>query len=132
MKGLSVLIVEDCHLMASALEVMLADAGAEIVAVAPSIAAALSAIERHPVDIACLDIDLGYETSFAVADTLALRGIPFVFVTAHQAHVVPPAHRGRPFIGKTEAHLDLVIACRAAAQSCVVSGGAGRPVPVSS
>ena len=71
--------------MASALEDMLTEAGAEVVALAPSVAAALKAMEQHTIDIACLDINLGSETSFPLADELALRGIPFVFVTAYDA-----------------------------------------------
>jgi hypothetical protein len=50
---------------------------------------------------------------------LALRGIPFVFVTAYNSDVLPPAHRHRPFVSKTQVHLELVSACRAAASSFV-------------
>jgi CheY-like chemotaxis protein len=115
MNGVKVLIVEDCYLMASVLEDMLTDAGAEVVALAPSIAAALKAMEQHTVDIACLDINLGSETSFPLADALALRGIPFVFATAYDADLLPPAHRHRPLVSKTRVHLELVSTCRAAA-----------------
>ena len=117
MKGNKVLIVEDSYLLARTLEDMLTDAGADVVAIAPSVANALEAMERHTIDIACLDINLGPETSFAVADALAMRGIPFVFVSACDSGVVPPAHRHRPFVSKVEAHLTLVSACQAAAPS---------------
>ena len=117
MMGNKVLIVEDSYLLARTLEDMLTDAGADVVAIAPSVAIALKAMERHTIDIACLDIDLGPETSFAVADALAMRGIPFVFVSACDSGVVPPAHRHRPFVSKVEAHLNLVSACQAAAPS---------------
>ena len=96
---------------------MLTDAGAHVVAIAPSVAIALKAIERNTIDVACLDIDLGFETSFPVADALAMRGIPFVFVSACDSDVVPPVHRHRPFVSKIEAHLNLVSACEAAAPS---------------
>jgi CheY-like chemotaxis protein len=117
MKGNKVLIVEDSYLLAWTLEEMLTDAGAHVVAVAPSVALALEAIERHTIDVACLDINLGSETSFPIADALALRGIPFVFVSAYGPDVVPPAHGHRPFVSKVEAHLNLVSACQAAAPS---------------
>lgn len=120
MKDVKVLIVEDCPMMASALEDMLTEAGAEVVALTPSVAAALKAMEQHTIDIACLDINLGSETSFPLADALALRGIPFVFATAYDADFLPPAHRHRPFVSKTRVHLDLVSACRAAAPSLML------------
>jgi len=117
MKGKKVLIVEDSYLLALTLEDMLTDSGADVVGIAPSVAIALKAMEDHTIDIACLDINLGSETSFPIADALALRGIPFVFVSAYKADVVPPAHRHRPFVSKIEAHLELLSACRAAAPS---------------
>lgn len=120
MNGNKVLIVEDSYLFARALEDMLTDAGADVVAIAPSVAIALQAMERHSVDIACLDIDLGSETSFPVAEALAMRGVPFVFVSGCGPDVVPPDHRHRPFVSKFEAHLKLVSACRAAAPSLVL------------
>ena len=112
-----ILIVEDSYLLARTLEDMLSEAGANVVAIAPSVAIALKEIERHAIDVACLDIDLGSETSFPIADALAMRGIPFVFVSACDSGVVPPAHRHRPFVSKAEAHLNLVSACQAAAPS---------------
>ena len=112
MKGNRVLIVEDSYLLALTLEDMLTEAGAAVVAIAPSVAVALQAMGQQTIDIACLDINLGYETSFPVADALAMRGIPFVFVSAYEPDVVPPAHRHRPFVGKIEAHLSLVSACQ--------------------
>jgi CheY-like chemotaxis protein len=113
MKGKTVLIVEDCYLMAATLEDMLIEADASV-CLAASVAAALEAMERHTIDIACLDINLGAETSFPVADALAGRGIPFIFVSAYDASVLPAAHRDRPFVDKIRAHLELLAACRAA------------------
>jgi CheY-like chemotaxis protein len=117
MKGKKVLIVEDSYLLALTLEDMLTDSGADVIGIAPSVAIALKAMEDHTIDIACLDINLGSETSFPIADALAMRGIPFVFVSAYEADVVPPTHRHRPFVNKLEAHLELLSACRAAAPS---------------
>jgi DNA-binding NtrC family response regulator len=114
MKGRNVLVVEDCNLMAAALQDMLVEAGAGLVCLASSVAASLAAMDRYSIDIACLDINLGSETSFRLADELAARGIPFVFVSAYQADVVPPPHRHRPFVDKLQAWLELVPACRAA------------------
>jgi CheY-like chemotaxis protein len=117
MKGKKVLIVEDFYLLALTLRDMLTDAGADVVSIAPSVASALKAMEDYTIDIACLDINLGSETSFPIADALAMRGIPFVFVSAYEADVVPRTHRHRPFVNKLEAHRQLVSACQAAAPS---------------
>jgi CheY-like chemotaxis protein len=127
MKGKNVLVVEDCYLMASMLQDMLIDAGADVVSLAPSVAAARQAIERQAIDVACLDINLGPETSFPVADALAMRGIPFVFVSAYNRDVVPPAHRHRPFVDKTLVNLELVAACQAASPSFVVPAQVAEP-----
>ena len=64
MKGKKVLIVEELYLLALTLEDMLIDAGADVVAIASSVAIALQAMEQHTIDIVCLDIKLGSETSF--------------------------------------------------------------------
>ena len=130
MKGKKVLIVEDSYLLALTLEDILTDAGADVVAIAPSVDMALRAMERHTIDIACLDINLGYETSFPVADALAMRGIPFVFVSAYEPDVVPPAHRHRPFVSKIQVHLDLLSTCQAAASQVVLPDGMVERGPV--
>jgi len=119
MKGRNVLVVEDCYLMAATLQDMLVEAGAEVF-LAPSVAASLAAMARHSIDIACLDINLGDETSFPLADELAARGIPFVFVSAYQPNFVPAAHRHRPFVDKLQASLELVPACLAATSAVFI------------
>jgi CheY-like chemotaxis protein len=130
MTGKTVLIVEDCYLMAATLEDILIDADASVVHITSSVAAALQAMEQHIIEFACLDINLGAETSFPVADALALRGIPFVFVSAYDAGVLPAAHRHRPFVDKIRAHLELVTACRAATPSFAHQVPAEGAVPV--
>jgi CheY-like chemotaxis protein len=126
MQGKKVLIVEDSYLLALILQDMLTEAGADVVGIAPSVAIALQAMDQHTIDIACLDINLGSETSFPVADALAIRGIPFVFVSACGSDVLPPAHRHRPFVSKIEIHLALLKACRAAAPSFVLQDKAAE------
>jgi len=95
-----VLIVEDDALAAEALQISLEDAGYDTVAPAGSVAAAFDQIEHNAIGAALLDINLGGELVFPVADELALRGVPFVFVTAFRHADIPPAHRGRPVVAK--------------------------------
>jgi CheY-like chemotaxis protein len=95
-----VLIVEDDALAAEALQMSLEDAGYGTVAPADSVATALRTIERHEVDAALLDIHLGSELVYPVADELASRGVPFVFVTSYRRADIPARHRDRPLVAK--------------------------------
>ena len=127
MGGLKVLVVEDSYLMAVVLEDLLKAAGATDVALAASVADALQVLRRDPIDLACLDIDLGVETSFPVADELARRRIPFIFVTGCPQDKVPDVHRHRPFVSKLIGNAEMVAACLEAARpsrSPVLTGAA--------
>lgn len=115
MDGLRALIVEDDYLLAICFEDMLIEAGAVVIGRTASVAAALQVVEAQIVDVACLDIDLGGENSFPVADELAARHIPFVFVTGHNTQSVPPRHRDRPFLSKDAVPSGFVAACLVAA-----------------
>lgn len=64
-------------------EDMLLNSGAETVTMASSVAAALQAVERGVPDFAVLDVNLGDETSFAVAEELQRQSVPFVFATGY-------------------------------------------------
>ena len=117
MVNLRVLIVEDDPYFAIALEDMLADAGVVVVGRTGLVAAALQIVKTQTVDVACLDIDLGPENSFPVADELAARNIPFIFLTGRDAKSVPPRHHDRPFLSKSATLSGLVPACLGAASS---------------
>jgi CheY-like chemotaxis protein len=97
---LRVLIVEDDDLAAEALQVSLEDAGYLPLAPAASVATALESLKSNTVDAALLDINLGGELVFPVADALASRGVPFVFVSAYPRTDIPPEHRDRPLVSK--------------------------------
>jgi len=50
-------------------------------------------------DAAVLDVNLGNELSFPIADALTAARVPFLFLTAYNT-VIPIAHRHRPVIPK--------------------------------
>lgn len=79
----SILIVEDQMLIALDLEAMLEEEGITRVFAANSVQQGLQQIEASPPDLAVLDINLGANTSFPVADALRAKGIPFVFATGY-------------------------------------------------
>jgi CheY-like chemotaxis protein len=92
--GRRVLVVEDDFLVALHLVAMLECAGAEIVGPALTVREALEALDPLP-DIATLDVQLGDETSFPIADELARQGVPFLFATG-TAGAIPARYRERP------------------------------------
>ena len=125
MNVLRVLIVEDDDVFAAAIEGVLIDAGVTVVGRANSVAAALRVVATQTLDVACLDINLGHEDSFPVADELLSRAIPFVFVTGRDAKYLPDRHRNQPLVSKADAAVEIVLACRRAAARdifVVVSG----------
>ena len=65
-----------------------------------SVKAALEQIANQAIDCAFLDINLGHEQVFPVADELAKKGVPFALLSGHTKAVVPPAHLNRPALPK--------------------------------
>jgi DNA-binding response OmpR family regulator len=84
-----ILVVEDDYLVAMDIVRALERAGAEVVGPAPAVEAALNALEQTVLDGAILDINLGGEMAFPVADALMARGVPFIFATGYDAQVIP-------------------------------------------
>ena len=58
--------------------------------VAGGVAEALRLIEQHPPDFTLLDVNLGEETSFDIAETLAARDLPFAFTSGYGEPVAFP------------------------------------------
>ncbi|HTI66616.1 MAG TPA: response regulator [Caulobacteraceae bacterium] len=109
LQGLRVLVVEDEALVSMLLEDMLSDHGCEIVATASRIGQALELIadDALVLDAAILDVNLGGEPIFPVAEALTARGCPFVFATGYGAGGLPEAWRSRPTLQKPFSHDDV-------------------------
>jgi DNA-binding LytR/AlgR family response regulator len=96
-----VLVVEDNFLMAEMLCDLLRGHGCEIVGPAPRLASALALVASREIDGALLDINLGGEFCFPLAEMLQAKGVPFVFVTGYADRAVVPASlRGVPVVVK--------------------------------
>jgi CheY-like chemotaxis protein len=68
--------------------------------------AALALLEDGPTpSLAVLDVQLGAVTAYRLADLLRDRGIPFVFITGHEASSVPNAYADVPLLQKPFASL---------------------------
>lgn len=79
------LIVEDNMIIGFELERTLEQLGYENIGLTATVKEALQSIESTPPSFAILDINLGNESSEAVADRLSLMKIPFIFATGYSA-----------------------------------------------
>ena len=85
-----VLLVEDNMIIALEAEDMLRRLGVASVRAARGVADAMALINQRGPDFALLDVNLGDETSFPVADRLAESGAPFAFVSGYGEQAVFP------------------------------------------
>ena len=100
-KPLRVLLVEDQLIIALDAEAMLTAIGAASVETASSVGEALASLKRAPPDVAVLDIHLGLETSWPIAEELAAQQIPFVLASGYgDLAAVPGAWKAAPLIRK--------------------------------
>ncbi len=92
--GLRLLVVEDEYLLALYLSEALEALGARIIGPVGSVHAALDLIENDPdIDAAVLDVNLGDEAVYPVADALASRDVPFVFASGYERDALPERYR---------------------------------------
>ena len=90
------------------IEDLLADLGCTSVSAAATVDQALALIDAQDFDLAMVDVNLDGRKSYAVADALAARGVPFVFSTGYSGESLDDGHRDRPVLGKPYREVDLV------------------------
>ena len=95
-----VLVVEDEVLVAMAVEGLLEDLGCDVAATCAHLDEALRRAAAEPVDFAILDLNLDGKRSFAVADILRARGVPFVFATGYDVATLDGAYADQPTLAK--------------------------------
>jgi CheY-like chemotaxis protein len=95
-----ILVVEDEYLIRMLLEDMLADLGYTIAAAVGTIDEASTIAQNGEFDVAILDVNVDGQTIYPVADILAKRGLPFVFVTGYGERSLPDPYRERPALQK--------------------------------
>jgi CheY-like chemotaxis protein len=106
-KGLRLFVVEDEALVAMLLEDMLLDLGCVVVGIAGSVREALGRLGGARADGAILDVNIGGEMVFPVADALAEKGTPFVFVTGYGRAGLGDRYPGAPVLTKPYSPSDL-------------------------
>jgi CheY-like chemotaxis protein len=92
LSGKRILIVEDEIIVALDLADKITADGATAVGPVSTVNAALEVIANAELDGVILDVNLRGEMAFPVADVLADRHIPFVFMTALDAGEIPSRH----------------------------------------
>lgn len=114
LSGALILLVEDDYFTAAEAEAQLRESGAEVLGPSGSLAFAFALLEGRPApSAALLDIRLGEETVFPLAQALSLQHIPYVFITGYGVADIPPPEQRRPVFHKP-ARWSAVIAALAA------------------
>jgi len=111
--GKRVVVIEDESLIAMLLEDLLTEMGYSVVGLAANVADALVLLDQHPVELAVLDVNLGGEASFPVADALQQRRIPFLFTTGYGQLGLPETYSALPVLQKPFRKRDLQAALQA-------------------
>jgi CheY-like chemotaxis protein len=95
-----ILIVEDEMMIAMLLEDLLRSYGCTVVGPVARVKSAVELASSEPIDAAILDLNIAGDAVYPVADALAARGIPFLFVTGYQARAITQPYQGRPTLQK--------------------------------
>jgi CheY-like chemotaxis protein len=99
--GMLVLIVEDELLVSMVLADLLDEFGCTVAGQAATVSEALDRIETgDDFDAAILDVNIGGDKVFPVADLLIRRGVPFVFSTGYGPADLAQRYPGRPLLHK--------------------------------
>lgn len=96
-----ILVVEDDFWAAQELKSRVESLGYTVLGPVPAVDNALDILEKED-DIAgaILDVNLGNEMVFPVADALARRAVPFIFATAYEPDFIPRRHQSRQLVRK--------------------------------
>jgi hypothetical protein len=99
--GLCVLVLEGDDVAAFDLAAELESRGAEVLGPAPDIADAMTllTVGRAP-DVALLNVSLGKEMVFPLADWLEQAHIPFVFATGYERATIPDPYKSHDRLEK--------------------------------
>jgi len=86
-------------------------AGHKIAAMVASLDDGMAAVEAGGFDAAILDVNLGRDKCWPLADALRDRGVPYIFATGG-GDTIPPEHASAPTLPKpyTLASLEAVLA----------------------
>lgn len=95
-----VLLVEDEALVAMMIQESLTEFGFHVIGPVCTVSEAEAVARNDRPDVAVLDINLGDGMIYSVAEILAVRGVPFVFVTGYDAESVDSRFSEIPILQK--------------------------------
>ena len=107
LNGLRVLVVEDEMMVSMLIEDMLTDLGCIVVGPAARLDEAIALTESEQIDCAVLDVNLGGQPIFPLADILRAKGAPFAFATGYGDAGLREVDRGSPVLQKPFRESDL-------------------------
>ena len=123
LQGRRILVVEDDFLQAADMQEQLKAAGTIVVGPVPSIwDAAFPLAIAGRLDGAVLDINLGGQMVYPLADQLMAQGVPIVFATGYSRRNVPTRFRTVPLCEKPVAMSDVATAVSAVVETVQASG----------
>jgi DNA-binding response OmpR family regulator len=109
LKNRRILVVEDEFLIAMDLAMALQDAHAIVLGPVVAVQAGLDLMAREPnISAAILDVNVGNEMIFPVADALLERSVPFLFATGEHRTTIPRRFAGVGVCQKPVAAADLI------------------------
>jgi DNA-binding response OmpR family regulator len=97
---LRVLVVEDDAFVGLEVKDTLGALGCQVLGPFGTVASAMATLDANRFDAAVLDINLGRELSFPIADALTSIRVPFLFLTAYDRNTLPAAYRDSPLVSK--------------------------------
>jgi DNA-binding response OmpR family regulator len=98
--GRRILVVEDEYFVATDIAQALQEAGAEVIGPCRTEAAARAELKGVSPDAVLLDVRLGPQPSFALAEQVAGRELPFLFITGLAPDLIPAGFRDVPRLAK--------------------------------
>ena len=98
--GLKVFVVEDELLLTMLLEDILDDIGCSMAASAANIRQASDLLPDLTADIALLDVNLGGDPVFPIAERLAEKRIPIIFASGYGSATLPERWQNYPTLPK--------------------------------
>ena len=102
-----ILIVEDEMMIAMLLEGILIELGHEVLGPVTRLVEAVDAAARGEMDAAIVDLNLGGEWAYPVAEALVKRGIPLAFSTGYGVDALLDEWRERPTLPKPFCQADV-------------------------
>jgi CheY-like chemotaxis protein len=112
LSGFSILVVEDEPMIAIDTACMIVRAGGTVVGPVHSLDEAFETVANTRIDAALLDINLRNRKVFSLAERLAERDVPILFMTGEIWPVIPERFAGCARVGKPTSEAKIVSALR--------------------